>query len=149
MRQVQQSTLAGPSTSPAPPPPVNKPAAKPAVQPRKGVKSLLKGVVVKKKDPAVKPQTPPTPPVVSDVKPVKSEPTEPSTSTSNSAGGKATVKGEPKPDVKPLPVRIGFAAANEAPKRKRIGLANDYGDSSDDESESEAKGDQKKVKTET
>ena len=145
MRQVQtQNALSGPSTPIAPSTtasPVSKPTTKAPVQAKKGVKSLLKGVVVKKKDPPAKPQTPTTPVAVPGTKSAESE------KASASSPSKPAADTASTPSTKPLPVRIGFAAANEAPKRKRIGLANDYGDSSDEESDGEVEGDQKKQKT--
>lgn len=147
MRQVQtQNAMPGPSTSPSQPTSsssASKPTAKPAAPAKKGVKGLLRGVVVKKKDSTAKPQIPasPSPTPESPAKPVESvEP--PVSPPTRSVQIVATAT-----PAKPLPVRIGFAAANEAPKRKRIGLATDYGSSSDEASDDEAEADSKKQKT--
>jgi hypothetical protein len=146
MRQVQgQNAIPGPSNPPlasTSASPAAKPASKASVPPKKGVKGLLKGVVVKKKDAIGKSisTTPPTDPS----KPDGNKPT--SVPDQNPS---STPPADMKPSAKPpLPIRIGFAAANEAPKRKRIGLADDYGDSSDEESEAGSEAEQKKQKTE-
>ena len=146
MRQVQgQNAIPGPSNPPlasSPAIPAAKPATKASIPPKKGVKSLLKGVVVKKKDAAAK--SIPTTPSAEPSKPDENKPTSVPDQKPSSASP-AQVKPLAKP---PLPIRIGFAAANEAPKRKRIGLADDYGDSSDEESEAGSEAEQKKQKTE-
>ena len=146
MRQVQgQNAVPGPSNPPsalASATPAVKPTAKASVPPKKGVKGLLKGVVVKKKDAAAKPTS--TAPTAEPTKPDEIKPTSvPDLKLQSVSPTQA------KPSAKPpLPIRIGFAAANEAPKRKRIGLADDYGDSSDEESEAEPEAEQKKQKIE-
>jgi hypothetical protein len=150
MRQVQtQNAMPGPSTSPSQPTgssSASKPTAKPAAPAKKGVKGLLRGVVVKKKDSTAKPPIPASPSPASEApaKPIESveSPVSPPPTPPVQTVATAT-------PAKPLPVRIGFAAANEAPKRKRIGLATDYGSSSDEASADEAEADSKKQKTNT
>jgi hypothetical protein len=150
MRQVQtQNAMPGPSTSPSQPTSsssASKPTAKPAAPARKGVKGLLRGVVVKKKDLTAKPPIPasPSPTPDSPAKPIES--VEPPVSPPPTRPVQTVATATP---AEPLPVRIGFAAANEAPKRKRIGLATDYGSSSDEASDDGAEADSKKQKTNT
>jgi hypothetical protein len=109
---------------------------------KKGVKGMLKGLVVKKKDP--NPSKSPVLPV-----PDSKQEEPPLKSTSPVTTVKQSPSTIPK-TVTPLPhttTTTTAATGSDAAKRKHLSLANDYGDSSDEESPSNDEGETKKQKT--
>lgn len=145
LRQAQSQNVApGPSTSPPVTETTPPTQIRSAAQQKKGVKSLLKGVVRKRNDANTKASGNDSSAPDSKANPAHSPDAATTTTTTQSSA----------PPVAPLPikVRIGHAAAREAPPaeppKRKLGLAAAYGDSSDEEaSHDDAPTDTKKQKT--